>query len=248
MLLIAFLLRPGPVEEVITPPPREAVPDFGAITNVKEKKRRFFEFMIPRVRNANDAVLAERRAVVRIQQRIDAGDALTVKDEKLLTSLLTRYKVKHSTPPTGGDIQRLLHRVDAVPASLILAQAANESAWGTSRFARNGNNFFGIWCFTPGCGLTPRYRDDGLTHEVRRFDSVQAGVEYYLLMINTNGAYRDLREMRARLRREGEASGMRLAEGLMRYSERGMEYVKEIQAMIRINKLQQYNRMPAVAE
>jgi Bax protein len=204
--------------------------------------------MVPRVRHANDAVLAERRAIVRIQQRIEGGDTLTAKDQALLNSLLATYKVKHSSPPSERDITRLLRRVDAVPASLILAQAANESAWGTSRFARNGNNFFGIWCFTPGCGLTPRFRDDGLTHEVKRFESVQAGVEYYLLMINTNGAYRDLRDVRARLRQEGKASGMRLAEGLLRYSERGMEYVREIQAMIRINRLQQYNRMPSVAE
>ena len=133
-------------------------------------------------------------------------------------------------------------RVDTVPASLVLAQAANESAWGTSRFARRANNFFGVWCFTPGCGITPNRRDAGKTHEVRRYKSVQASVNHYIRMINTNNAYRELREIRAELRDENRVNGLGLADGLLRYSERGPAYVRELKQMIRYNNLHRYTR------
>ena len=136
----------------------------------------------------------------------------------------------------------LLNKVDVVPASLILAQSANESAWGTSRFATEANNFFGIWCFKKGCGLTPKYRDEGLVHEVARFDTVQDGVSHYVHTINTHPAYKHLRELRTEQRQVNNSlNGTKLAIGLTNYSIRRQAYVQEIQAMIRYNNLQQYN-------
>jgi Bax protein len=131
--------------------------------------------------------------------------------------------------------------VDTIPASLVLAQAANESAWGTSRFARQGKNVFGIWCFRDGCGKVPNARAPGKRHEVASFDSVQDGVSYYLLLLNTHPAYAQLRSLRDEKRRVDEKpTGATLAEGLLRYSERGGAYVRELQAMIRVNQLQRY--------
>ena len=238
---VLYLSRTQPTP--VTSPPEYhpmPIPDFGSFKDVETRKRRFFEFMLPMVRNANASVLEERRMASTYSTRVAAGHDLSAEDSEKLSRLLGKYKVMQRGPKSD-QLRRLLHKVDAVPASLILAQSATESAWGTSRFARDGNNFFGIWCYTPGCGLTPLYRDEGLTHEVTRFESVEDSVNRYLFTINTNLAYRDLRDIRARMRRRSKpADGLELAEGLKRYSEQGNTYVRQIQAMIKINKLQQY--------
>jgi Bax protein len=127
-----------------------------------------------------------------------------------------------------------------LPVSLVLAQAANESGWGTSRFAIDGNNFFGVWCYVEGCGLKPLDRDQGARHEVKRFESIYEGVAAYIHNINTNPAYSDLRAIRMSMRSLNvPARGVQLAEGLLAYSIRGKDYVRDIQAMIRSNRLEQ---------
>ena len=226
--------------------PLETMPDFGAIDNVAQRKEAFFEFMLPKVQHANAEVRGERATVLAISKSLAAGHALTDAEFRLLNDLSSRYRVTPANTEKKT-LAELLKRVDTVPASLMLAQSATESAWGRSRFAREGNNFFGIWCFTPGCGMTPRYRDEGLTHEVATFDSVQESVNRYLHTINTNLAYKDLRAIRASKRRHKKpVLGTELAEGLRRYSERGSDYVRDIQQMIRINKLRRFNNPAAL--
>src|SRR5690606_15885495 len=134
-----------------------------------------------------------------------------------------KYKVKKSEP-----LEKQLHilnlRINKVPPSLVLTQAANESAWGTSRFALDANNLFGQWCFTEGCGIVPANRATDAKHEVKHFDSVQDAVASYLRNINTHRAYRVLRKLRLELENKGEiASGYQLAGELGSYSERGVE-------------------------
>ena len=140
--------------------------------------------------------------------------------------------------PLQDLIDELLVRVDIIPVSLALAQAANESAWGTSRFAREGNNIFGQWCFDEGCGLVPGQRADDASHEVRSFSSVEASVRAYFRNLNTNPTYEYLRELRAQMRMKGKPLDSRaLAQGLLRYSERGHVYISELYDIIRVNDL-----------
>lgn len=241
ILLVEHPESPLPEEVVIWEEP-DQIPDFNAYTNVQEKKTAFFEFMLPMIRKANAAIMEERGQLKNILTRLAEGNDLSADDKEKVTALLNKYNMGVPDTITAGTLQKLRVRVDIVPASLILAQAANESAWGTSRFARDANNFFGIWCYVPGCGLTPGRRDAGKTHEVRKYDSVQAGVNDYLRLINTQRAYRELRQLRAELRNEDNVNGIALAEGLIRYSERGHEYVNEVKQMIRHNKLQRYTK------
>ena len=98
----------------------------------------------------------------------------------------------------------MLKRVDITPLLLVLAQSANESNWGQSRFARQGNNMFGQWCFRKGCGLVPNRRESGKQHEVAAFETVNASVRSYLNNINSSRAYGRLRDLRQRARRRGE--------------------------------------------
>jgi Bax protein len=132
----------------------------------------------------------------------------------------------------------LLQRVDVVPVSLVLAQAAKESAWGRSRFAREGNNLFGEWCFTAGCGMVPRRRESGKTHEVETFPSVRAAVASYIHNLNSHPSYRMLRSIRASLREAGKPlNGLALARGLEAYSAQGSDYVASVRDIIRKNRL-----------
>jgi len=216
----------------------ESIPDFKAYIDVKKKKHAFFEYMLPLIRQSNKRVMVEREILL----SMSSAKKLSQSDQLILTSYIHKYKLPKNTTPDFEAIDALLNRIDRVPASLILAQSANESAWGTSRFAKKGKNFFGIWCFTKGCGITPLSRDEGLAHEVAKFNRVQDGVDYYIRMLNSHSAYKELRAIRAKQRETKQSlSGAKLADGLIRYSERGEAYIQEIKAMIRINQLENYN-------
>jgi Bax protein len=202
-----------------------AIPDFASYTDVKQKKAAFFNYMYPLILAENRKVIEERKIV---EEGAPAGK---------LKNICEKYSKKCEQI---GQAKRdeLLVRVDVIPPSLILAQSANESAWGTSRFARKGNNFFGQWCYSSGCGLIPKQRIKGSKHEVRKFDSPQQSVGGYIFNLNTGRAYSSLRKKRA-IARANDAfpNGHDLASGLTKYSERGDEYVKEIRSMISYNKL-----------
>ena len=147
-----------------------------------------------------------------------------------------RYKVKR------GSVNELIKRVDIIPVSLALAQAAEESGWGTSRFTREGNAMFGQWTTAKGEGLVPLDRDENKTHKVRAFKSLFHSARAYALNLNTHRAYQSLRSMRLRLRKKGAPiSGHILAESLLSYSERGEDYVKALRALMTINKLKYFD-------
>ncbi len=214
--------------------PLSETPDFSAYTDVKQKKLDFFLFLLPKVQVANEAILKERHWLSQLPASI------TQKDQESLLALAKKYKVKASE--SQDIIEQLLIKVDTIPASLVLAQAANESAWATSRFARKGNNLFGQWCYVKDCGLVPQQRGKGQNHEVAQFKSVQQSIESYMRNLNSQYSYEDLRVLRQQLRISKEVvSGYQLAQGLLKYSTRREAYVKEIQAMIKHNGLSQYD-------
>ncbi|MEJ6517942.1 MAG: glucosaminidase domain-containing protein [Pseudomonadales bacterium] len=217
-------------------------PDFKSYKDVTKKKHDFFSYMLPQIQQANRQTALERKQILSLNTSTSLGAA----ERDIIKRLAKKYRVPMSSTNDGQltDLvkSQLLAKVDTLPPSLILAQSANESAWGTSRFATQANNFFGIWCFTQGCGLKPKLRDEGLHHEVAYFESVQEGVSYYVRTINSHPAYKDLRALRLKQRqKKTTVIGHDLAEGLIKYSERGDEYIKEIQAMIRYNKLQRFD-------
>lgn len=216
-------------------------PDFSSFTNVTEKKQAFFDYMLPSVRQANDQVLKDRKRVLGWQQSYEAGGNLPDRELKQLNSLATKYEID-SELSTEQKLELLALRADMIPASLALAQAAKESGWGTSRFSRDANNFFGEWCYSEGCGLVPNRRVEGATHEVRAFDAVDDSIAAYIHNLNTHPPYRNLRELRAEMRDAGKITGIALAQGLSRYSQRGPVYIGEVQSIIRVNELQPLDR------
>ena len=132
----------------------------------------------------------------------------------------------------------LLERVDIVPPSLAMAQSAEESGWGTSRFADLGNALFGQWTWSGGIEPLNKRQDKG-SYGIARFDTPLQSVEAYMRNLNTHAAYQSLRERRAAMRRAGERpDGYELAKTLTSYSERGEDYVHSLHAIMRVNKLQ----------
>lgn len=243
-LLVADPVKASAIESslpsVVAESPQQEIvlPDFSQYVDVKTKKTAFFDFMLPMIELENQRLLELRKRLIALQ-----SDSM-LSSEKLewLSVMADRYRVDTAEREQQAVIAELLVRVDVVPGSLALSQSANESAWGTSRFAVKGNNLFGQWCFSKGCGIVPANRDSGSNHEVAKFSSPPLSVNSYIHNLNTHRAYAHLRSLRADLRMQQQTlSGKLLAEGLLKYSSRGDEYVKELQAMIRVNKLAQYD-------
>ncbi|MCG9682903.1 glucosaminidase domain-containing protein [Vibrio sp. Isolate23] len=216
-------------------------PEFSAITDVKVKKKAFFDYLRPGIAFENQRILDERKRLNKIQARLQAGQ-LSSNDTNHAKRLGELYNVE--LEPSGINQQwldQMFHRVDVIPEALVLVQGANESAWGTSRFAIQANNYFGQWCYSTGCGLVPMARGEGMTHEVAKFSSVQQSIQGYFMNVNRNLAYEDLREIRYQRHLSGESltdtdAAIALTNGLLKYSERGEAYVKDLQAMIRHNQ------------
>ncbi|AJQ93661.1 glucosaminidase domain-containing protein [Gynuella sunshinyii] len=249
LTVLLFLVSCQKYDDIFLPPLIDPVvrlhtplPDFGAIPDVALKKQTFFEFMAPIVEQENLHILKLRTALLQLQKKMMQPNSRLSRYQQLwLNNIARKYESKFCQVLDPACLDDLLLRVDKIPASLVLAQAANESAWGTSRFARRGNNFFGQWCFVRGCGMVPSQRDEGFVHEVKVFKSVDYSVRAYLLNLNTNPAYKKLRKIRRQLRENSNIpDGTSLAVGLSNYSQRGQAYVQEIIHMIEYNNLKDY--------
>ena len=230
-------------------PPQQMVPplaikQFPADLQSLDSSRRkslFFRALLPMVEAENARVRAQRRF---IQERFAQGQLREgSRAWSQVGKLAEIYRV-------SGDINDpqvraiLLRRVDEVPPALMLAQAANESAWGNSRFAREANNLFGQWTYKQELGMVPARREEGARHYVRVFPDLRSSVRAYLRNINIGHAYLDLRRMRARMRAAGEPlDPFRLSNGLLRYSQRGEEYVNDIRTMMSVNGLDQLGQL-----
>jgi Bax protein len=226
-----------------TPEPIVVFPDFASISDIDEKKQQFFDFLQDYVRYENSLVSDLRLRLLSYAEIVGDGVPLSGRERQWVIDLAVIYGVEAQTTNDQGLVKELLLSVDVIPASLVLAQAANESAWGTSRFALEGNNIFGQWCFVEGCGIIPKRRIEGATHEVKSFASIEAAIEGYFLNINSHNLYADFREERARLRRLGlSLNSIELVEGLENYSQRGANYIDEVQTLIYQNNLRRRDR------
>ena len=215
------------------------IPDFTKYTDVKAKKKGFFDFLRPMVKEENQVLWNEHNRIIELFAEMDSGKEPSASDLKWLEEMAAYYRVSPFDAADPDDQSMLLRKVDIIPESLFLAQAANESAWGTSRFAKTANNIFGQWCFTEGCGIVPSQRKAGETHEVQKFETLNDAVTTYMHHLNSHPFYVKLRDSREASRKGGKVpSGYAMAVGLEKYSARGAEYVKEVRAMISYNKLE----------
>ncbi len=212
------------------------IPDFSSIPNVGQKKQAFFDYLRPSIRLQNGIISDERHFLQRSKQHLKDGLLLTEAELYRIEKIANKYQYSFRGINTDT-LDKLLIRADTIPESMVLIQAANETGWGSSRFAKEGLNFFGQWCFTKGCGLVPLSRTAGMSHEVAVYDSVEASVASYMRNLNSNAAYSLLRSIRADLRAQNkQPQASELVWGLVNYSERQEAYIDELLEMLRQNK------------
>jgi Bax protein len=207
---------------------------------VQTKKRLFFRALAPLVLRANELIIEERKRAEAIVSAERAGRALAAEDRQWLQQLAVRYDIASSPddPLAPADLEQLLQRVDVVPVSLALSQGAEESGWGTSRFAAQGNALFGQWTWGANAIKPENQREKLGNYGIAAFESPLQSVLAYMHNLNTHHAYAELRRKRAELRATAQPlSGHVLAETLTRYSERGADYVKSLHAIMRVNRL-----------
>ncbi len=206
--------------------------DLAGIPSVDDRKAAFIKLMLPLVLRVNEELLEDRTRVEQLVRRLREGRHLRAADRAWLDSLSGHYGVE------PGDFDGLVERLDIVPPSLALAQAIEESGWGTSRFAKLGNAIFGQWTFVRGEGIVPLERSDGKSHRIKAFGHLQESVANYVANLNRHAAYADFRRQRANMRAQGqELNGYVLARTLTAYSQRGADYVTSIRAIMRFNNL-----------
>ena len=213
------------------------VPKFSGYNNVVEKKRAFFAYLYPEIQRQNEIVLIERKMIFALQDLFLQQQEFNTHQQKAFNTLVKKYQFTGDKVLTVElTLESLITKVDSIPEALILVQAANESGWGASRFAQQGYNFFGLWCFKKGCGFVPKQRNEGAEHEVAKFRDLSHAVMTYMRNLNRHHAYEDLRKIRQNLRQNDEiVTASALVLGLSNYSERGQEYIDELLDMLRVN-------------
>jgi uncharacterized FlgJ-related protein len=209
--------------------------------SVEVKKQLFFRLLMPVVLSANEMILRDRALAAEFVSRRGREDSLATAEASWLARLAARYGVissEHDVPDSAALTELLTFRLLPIPVSLVMAQAAEESGWGTSRFAAEGNALFGQWAWS-GRRIRPaQQRADLGDYGIAAFEAPLQSVVAYMLNLNTHAAYAELRAQRAEMSESGSsATGWALAETLTRYSERGQEYVETLHTIMRVNRL-----------
>ncbi len=211
-------------------------PDLAQVPEAADRKAIFFRAVLPLVLQVNEEIKAERAKLLDIRARLRASRHVAQAERRWLAAMAERYET------TPGDVDQLAKRVDVIPVSMALAQAAEESGWGSSRFVREGNALFGQWTTAAEGHQVPLDRDGGQTHRVAAFASLLDSTRAYVRNLNSHRAYREFRDARALFRAEGrEPDSFDLAGTLGRYSQRNGDYVRRIRGLIMVNGLRQFD-------
>lgn len=207
-----------------------------AFSNFSRSQQQFIRSFEPQITSVNQEILTDRQAVLEAQALLKAHTRLPSVYKEKMKELGRGYQVQSCALSPfflSSCLNELRKRVDILPTDLILAQAINESNWGQSRFAKEGNNYFGIACVSKGCGMIPNNRPKGSTFEVRSFESARASIEGYYTIINTHQSYQALRDSRLKMRQENKPlDAHELAAGLESYSTEKKAYIVSIQKAI----------------
>jgi len=206
--------------------------DLSDIAVPERRKIMFIETALPLILHVNEVIALDRERIVDLRDRMAAGRAISADDRTWLEREAAAYGLDRL------DMDELVRRVDVIPPSLALAQSAEESGWGTSRVAQEGNALFGQFTWSDDSGLPPNQRGDGVRYRIAVFDQLMDCVKSYALNLNSHPAYDKFRRARAAQRHDGNAlDGFALAGLLGPYSERGLAYVRAVRTIIRRNAL-----------
>ena len=201
------------------------------IASTKKRKEMFIKIVLPLIVKENNKIRIDRKRLFTILNKNSNTDI----EKKWLQKKYKQYGAKQN------DLSTLKVRMDEIPVSLAIAQAAKETGWGTSRFALKGNALFGQWTWS-GEGLKPKNADEGKDHKVMKFHSLQLSVRAYLRNLNTHSTYKNLRKARTELRNQNKSlDSLILSKHLDKYAETGSQYIEVLQKIIEQNNLKDFD-------
>ena len=203
------------------------------IENSSQRKNLFIQIVLPLILDENNQIKLDRKKLFVVLNKNNNSDA----EKKWLNMKFKQYGVKNK------DLSTLKIRMDEIPVSLAIAQAAKETGWGTSRFALEGNALFGQWTFS-GDGIKPKFSDNDKTHKVMKFQILKASVRAYQRNLNTHSSYKKFRKLRAQSRDNDEKlDSLILADCLDQYAATGVEYTKTLKKIILQNSLKDFDEV-----
>ena len=202
------------------------------IDNIVDRKKLFIRVILPLIIYENNQIEEDRDYLNQILREKSISEEETLwLDKKFI-----EYKVNNK------NIEELKIKMDIIPPSIALAQAAYESGWGTSRFAMEGNSLFGVRTWQKGKGMVPLDRDEEASFEVKTFKIIRASISAYKKNLNTHASYKEFRRARAEQRNNrNKISGLELAKFLDKYSEIGYEYADRLKKIIEQNSLTDFD-------
>ena len=206
--------------------------DLKTLGDTKTKRDLFIKILLPLILDENKKITEDRKKLFKILGK----NFNTIGERVWLKRRFKEYKIDDQ------DLAKLKMRMDIIPVSIALAQAANESGWGTSRFALEGNALFGQWTWSKK-GISPKNKDPDSSHKILQFQILKASVRAYKNNLNTHNAYQEFREERAKFRQKNEPiDGLSLAKYLKNYASIGEKYVKILEDIIEKNSLTDFDR------
>ena len=209
--------------------------------NFSNKKIKFIETVLPLIIYENQKILAERNHLFEIKQYLLLNKTLKQKDMDYLYRISKKYKIDLEKNHKIDVLNELLISVDIIPRSIVLAQAANESGWGTSRFAKEYNALFGQYTYDEKNGVIPRERTKGQKHLIKSFSTINQSVESYFKNINTHYAYKKFRKLRSKLDNKAHSNNIKLLINNLNVYAEDKSYIKIINSIIDTNNFEQFD-------
>ena len=206
-----------------------------SLNDVNVKKDLFISSLLPPILKVNEYILYERKRLLEIINRIEVSGKTSSNDLYWLRRKMIRYRLNEF------NIEELHQRMNIIPPSLALTQAAIETGWGSSRFAQDANALYGQWTWDDEDGIIPLGREKDATHSIKKFDNLISAVESYALNLNTHQAYEDFRMERNKFTSPESIKVYDLLVTLIFYSELGYEYIDNLNSIIRANELGSYD-------
>lgn len=213
------------------------------LTDANVKKELFIASLLPPILKVNEYILYERSKLLQIIRSIELNGKASNEDLYWLRRKFERYRMGDTRVDNFYDnLDELYKRMNIVPPSLALTQAAIETGWGSSRFAQDANALYGQWTWSDDNGMVPLERKEGATHSIKIFNNLISAVEGYTLNLNTHPAYEDFRTERAKFSNPEEiVVNDDILFTLLYYSERGFEYIDNLDNIMRVNKLRNFD-------
>ena len=210
------------------------------------KKQKFINSLLPLIVQENLKIRLNRKKLLEIKNFLIIHKTLNKADQEFIEALASKYRVNTANKHKIDILDALLETVDEIPNSIALAQAANESGWGTSRFAKDYNALFGEYTFNTYKGIVPIDRKKGENHLIKFFSAIDKSVESYFINLNTHLAYKDFRMKRQKLRRSNlNLDPWSLVQHLEPYAQ-DENYVNTIKLIIKSNNLIKFDNIAVI--